>query len=118
MGDKNKKKYMNETIEVVEPWIDLNFTRFAKIDYEKVDEVKVKYSNIDFLKHTNNKEYIRFILDTYKVDELLLKPVKEIEIAYMNQSHGGDILTISKAIADGVELFSVNNDEQVIVPAG
>lgn len=106
---------MDETIEVVEPWIDFNFTRFAKMDYDKVGEVKVKYSNIDFLKHTNNKEYIRFILDTYSVDELLQKPVREIEIAYMNQSHEGDTLTISKTVSNGAELFIVNNSDQVIV---
>lgn len=69
------------------------------------------------MKHTNNKEYVRFIMDTYTVDELLCKPIKELEVVYYNQSYEGNILSISKTVNESSELFTVDRDETIIVKA-
>lgn len=108
---------VDDSIEAHEPWIDFSFARYTKVEYEKVDEVKIKFSNIDFMKHTNNKEYVRFIMDTYTVDELLCKPIKELEVVYYNQSYEGNILSISKTVNESSELFTVERDETIIVKA-
>lgn len=108
---------VDDSIEAHEPWTDFSFARYTKVEYEKVDEVKIKFSNIDFMKHTNNKEYVRFIMDTYTVDELLCKPIKELEVVYYNQSYEGNILSISKTVNESSELFTVDRDETIIVKA-
>lgn len=101
---------VDDTIEEHEEWMDLSFTKFPKLEYEKIEDIRIKYTNIDFLKHTNNKEYVKFILNTYTVDDLLCKPIKEMEMVYINQSVEGNILTISKTVNDALEYFIINRD--------
>ena len=90
-----------------EPYMDIEFSRMRHDGLEAVDTVKVKSGDIDFVRHTNNVSYVRFIMDTYTVDELRERPVREIEIRYAGQTHEGDILTVRKAVSDGKELFDV-----------
>lgn len=92
---------------VEEPYRDIEFSRMRHDGLEAVDTVKVKSGDIDFVRHTNNVSYVRFIMDTYTVDDLRERPVREIEIRYAGQTHEGDILTVRKAESDGRELFDV-----------
>lgn len=94
---------------------DIELSRFKPCDMEDVDKVVIKYTNLDFLQHTNNKEYIRFILDTYTSEELKSRPIKEIEVQYINQSFEGDELTISKGILEGKDVFAVSKGLDRIV---
>lgn len=43
--------------------------------------------NIDYVHHTNNIEYIIFLMNTFTVEELEKKPIKEMEINYASQSY-------------------------------
>ena len=75
----------------------------------------VKSGDIDFVQHTNNVSYIRFIMNTYTVKELRERPVKAIEVRYAGQTHEGDLLSIRKAEQDGKELFDVALGDTVAV---
>ncbi len=97
------------------PYRELEFSRMKHEGLEPVDEIRVKSGDIDFIRHTNNVSYVRFITDTYTVDELRERPVKQIEIRYAGQTHEGDILTIRKAVSDGRELFDVVLGDTVAV---
>ena len=92
---------------VEEPYRDIEFSRMKHEGLAAVDTVRVKSGDIDFVRHTNNVSYVRFIMDTYSVDELRERPVREIEIRYSGQTHEGDILTVRRAVSDGRELFDV-----------
>ncbi len=87
-------------------------------NYEKLlqcDEVKVKLTNLDYSIHTNNVEYIRFILNSYKLNDLSNKTIKEISINYINQSFEGQILNIYKETADNTDTFTIKcNDSNII----
>ena len=82
---------------------------------ETADEVRVKYSNVDFAMHTNNKEYVRFILDTYSVDDLISRPVREMEIMYKEQSYEGDILTVKKGSDNGRDVFEIMCGDRTVI---
>ena len=96
-----------------EPYRDIEFSRMRHEGLGTVDTIKVKSGDIDFIRHTNNVSYVRFIMDTYTVAELRERPVKEIEIRYAGQTHEGDILDVRKAVSDGRELFDVTLGETV-----
>lgn len=59
-----------DRIELEKPEADIAFTRFGREELPEISRVQVKYTNIDFSRHTNNIEYIRFLLNTYSVKEL------------------------------------------------
>lgn len=63
----------------------------------EVAQVKINYTNIDFAGHTNNKEYIRFALNTFSIQELTMCPIEELDIVYVNQTYENDDLTILKS---------------------
>lgn len=90
----------------VEPAVmNVDFTRFDKTEPPECGKVRVGYTNIDFARHTNNVEYIRFMLDTYSVAEMEARPIKEMEIVYINQSFENDVITVCRGSVDGKDVF-------------
>lgn len=74
--------------------MELMFDKFATAELPEIESVKVRNTNIDFARHTNNKEYVRFILNTFSVKELEISPVKELEVVYAGQTFEGDIISV------------------------
>ncbi len=103
-----------DSLETEAPLADLAFTRFDAENLPEVDQVKVQYTNIDLVGHTNNKEYIRWFLNTYSVQELEAKPIRTMEVVYHNQSFEHDILTIRKGSFQGTELLAVQKEDKLI----
>ncbi len=97
------------------PQIDMQFSRLKHDGLEPIDSLVVRSGDIDFVGHTNNVSYIRFITNTYSVKELSEKPIKEIEIRYAGQTHEGDTLIVRKSVKDGRELFDVCFDDMIAV---
>ncbi len=103
-------------IQTETPLMDMSFTKkmFAE-DLTTLEQVKVKFTNIDYVVHTNNKEYVRFLLNTYSVEDIKRSPIREMEIMYANQSYEGDLLTIKKGQVDGKDVFAIQNEDKIIV---
>lgn len=106
---------IDDSFEVFDPLTDLAFTKFPKVELPEVDQVTIKYINIDYLQHTNNKEYAKFILNTYEVKDILERPIHEMEIHYLGQAHEHDVLSIRKDVLDSKELFSIVKDDQTLI---
>ena len=106
---------IDESIQFYGSKYDANFSKNTQIELEKVDSVKVRSTNIDFCHHTNNMEYIRFLLNTYTVEELENSIIKEIEIDYINQSFEGQILDIYKKTVENKDIFEIKCQEKSIV---
>lgn len=101
---------------VVEPAeTDIAFTKFDCSATHQVDSVQVRSTNIDMSQHTNNVEYIRFILNTYSVKELKDRPIREMEIRYVNQSYEKDVLDIYKESAQDKDVFLLKSNDKDIV---
>lgn len=104
-----------DRIELEKPEADIAFTRFAREELPEISRVQVKYTNIDFSRHTNNIEYIRFMLNTYSVKELETRPIKELEITYINQSFENDMLAVRRGSFGKRDVFMLQKEEKVIV---
>ena len=81
------------------------------------DEIKVRLTNLDYSIHTNNVEYIRFILNSYKLEDLSKKEIKEISINYINQSYEGQTLDIYKETVNNIDTFTIKCNGTNIVKA-
>lgn len=89
----------------------LDFSRFPKKESEIVDKVRVLSTNIDYCSHTNNIEYVRFMLNTYSVKELAVNEIEKIEIHYGMQTFENDILSICKSGEDNHDFFAVCSEK-------
>ena len=87
---------VDDSIQAETPETDLSFSKFDAENLPEVAQAKIKYTNIDFEGHTNNKEYIRFALNTFSIQELAMCPIEELDIVYVNQTYENDDLTILK----------------------
>ena len=94
---------------------DITFAPFDIVDLPLIDKVQIKYTNIDMSHHTNNIEYLRFILNTFSVKDIETKPIKEIEIVYSNQSFEGDILDIKKTTKEENDYILLEKDGKIVV---
>ncbi len=57
---------------------------------------KVRSTDIDVNKHTNNLKYIYMAMDAFSVEELLNYNIKEFEIYFVNESYEGESIDILK----------------------
>lgn len=106
---------VDDSIQAEAPETDLSFSKFDAENLPEVAQVKIKYTNIDFVGHTNNKEYIRFILNTYSVRELEERPIKEMDIVYINQTYENDVLTVQKDSGKDRDIIAIKKDGNYIV---
>lgn len=97
------------------PEREIEFSRLKHEGLEEIDSIRVRSGDIDFVGHTNNVSYVRFITNTYTVPELRERPIREIELRYAGQTHEGDILSVKKATLGGKEIFDVTLGETVAV---
>lgn len=92
---------------------------FDKINIEEgnytTNNIIVNSTNIDFCRHTNNVEYIRFVLSTYSVDDIINKRFKTFEINYVSQSKEGEELAVRRYDnAVGAD-FVILSGERIVV---
>lgn len=100
--------------DTVKPPVELAFASFDDRPLEAVDSVRVRYTNIDMSHHTNNKEYVRFILNTYTVEQMETRPIREIEMRYVSQSFENNVLNIEKSRDGNRDIFAVTCDGNTV----
>ncbi|MBR5040772.1 MAG: acyl-ACP thioesterase [Clostridiales bacterium] len=92
----------------------LEFSRFPKESGELVESVVVRSTSLDYCYHTNNIEYVRFMLNTYDVEHFKDHDPEKLEIHYSNQSFEGEKLNITKQYDMDGDLFHVTRDGTLI----
>ncbi len=102
------------TIQAKAPLTDVSFAKIDSENLPEVQRVKVGFTSIDYAVHTNNKEYVRFMLDTYSVGEMKSYRIREMEIVYINQSYEGDVLTVCKGCDGLKDSFAIQKEGKTI----
>ncbi len=106
---------VDDGIEAETPIADISFSKYNINDLSDIENVRIRYTCIDYAGHTNNKEYIRFMLNTYSVRELESKPIREMEVAFLNQSYENDILTVRKKCCSDKDILVLQKKYKIIV---
>lgn len=86
------------------------FTRFPKTGTEAVDSINVRSTSLDYCYHTNNIEYVRFMLNTYDIEFFKTHDPVSLEIHYGGQSFSGEKLDIEKMETEDWDLFRIVRD--------
>jgi len=79
---------------------DGSFSRFCNLDYVPYESIQIRSTSIDYCHHTNNTEYVRFVLNSFHVADLVSKQISYFEIHYLSQTHELDRLLLSKSKED------------------
>ena len=95
--------------------VEIAFARFDVLDLPLFERVRVRSTSVDMSHHTNNIEYLRFILNTYSVTKLEKRPIREIELIYSNQSFENDILEIKKGEFKDKDLITIEKEDKTII---
>lgn len=112
---KTSEVGLNETFVKEPSLMNVEYTKFSDGNLSLIDSVAVRSSNIDFSRHTNNVEYVRLLLNTYSVEEILTNPIKEIEICYISQSFENDVLRIYKSADGNKDILMIEKDNKPII---
>lgn len=88
----------------------MDFSRFPQTDYADIETVTIRSTSIDYCFHTNNIEYVRFVLNTYDMEFLKTHEPLQIEIHYASQSFEGEKIDISKLSSDSSDYFSIRRN--------
>lgn len=91
------------------PENEITFSRLEDAEYEKIDTVTVRSTNIDMSQHTNNVEYMRFIFNTYPTERIKKTPIRSVEIKYINQTYENDVLDIYKSASESADMFLIKS---------
>lgn len=101
-----------EDMEHPEPLPGTAFCRFRKEETEKLYSVTVRSTNLDFCGHTNNVEYLRFVLASFESRDLEQRGIRTIEMDYRGQSYEGDVLDIERSRQDNTDCFFITRNGQ------
>lgn len=91
--------------------------RYPKEGFAPGGSLTVRYTNIDYLHHVNNIEYLRFILDTYTVRHLEERELREIALEYRGQSYEGDVLTLGSLQAPEGQFYEIRRGAELVTRA-
>jgi acyl-ACP thioesterase len=80
-----------------------------------METVRVRSTNLDYCSHTNNIEYLRFILNTYAARTFEEREISRIEIHYGNQTFEGDEIAVFKHSDMQTEYFSLVSNGKTAV---
>ena len=94
---------------------EIAFGKFDDNQSSLIEQVKVRSTNIDHSHHTNNLEYLRFIMNTYSVAETEAKNVREMEVDYVSQSYENDVLDVLKSHSDSRDFIVLQKDGKPVV---
>ncbi|MBP5651271.1 MAG: hypothetical protein J6X00_01190 [Clostridia bacterium] len=104
---------VGDNIEKHDSNVEIQFGHFENDLSNKLETCEVRSTNIDYLHHCNNIEYLRFILNVYK--EKSLHDIKEMEMMYANQSFEGEKLDVYKSSDGNVDHVYLKRGDDFVI---
>jgi medium-chain acyl-[acyl-carrier-protein] hydrolase len=85
---------------------------------EPVSRHRIKYSDIDFNRHTNSMKYLEWMIDLFPMDVYLNQQVKRMDINYLNEALFGDVVDICREQPDANRyIFGLNRNGEALCKA-
>jgi acyl-ACP thioesterase len=106
-----------------EPNLDyVNQIKFEKFNEELdneylVDKIKINTNNIDFYGHTNNIEYVKFLISVIPSTEFYKMKIKEFEIHYIRETRERDVIDVFCKKSNGDYYYVMKNGDVVVCKA-
>ena len=69
--------------------------RVSGIESPSVSRHRIKYSDIDFNRHTNSMKYLEWMIDLFPLENFINNRIRRIDINYMKEALFGEIVEIA-----------------------
>lgn len=92
--------------------------KVSGIEDPAVSRHRIKYSDIDFNRHTNSMKYLEWMIDLFPLDIFIKSRIKRIDINYLKEALFGEVVEIAqkKTAANQCE-FDMRRGNDVICRA-
>lgn len=88
------------------------------VDGAAISRHRVKYSDIDFNRHTNSMKYLEWMLDLFPLESFSQKIVRRIDVNYINEALFGEVVEISQDLSQPKHcVFDIRRGEDLICRA-
>lgn len=74
-----------------------------------IEEINIKYSDIDINNHVNNIRYVQWAIDYLPIEFLTKHRLRNLKVSFEKESKYGEKLFVSGNIEEAEELVSTNN---------
>lgn len=109
-----------EDVEVVPSDFSEPYTRIKN----EFDSAKLIYSqrvfagDTDYSKHTNNAQYVKYIMNSMDASFYDEKKITDFEIQYVKESRDLDILdVVREQVDEGQYCFAIKKEDQIVIKA-
>lgn len=98
--------------------VDITLGKIPKLNnITKSMTTTVKYSHLDMLKHVNNVQYLRWMLDSFDLDFLHENTPKEMHINFLAEAFYGDGLLLQQVQKEDEYLLNIQRGDKEICRA-
>ena len=108
---------LTDDIGMYDPLDGLDFSRITADGAQKVYSTAVRASNTDFIGHTNNVEYLRFLADSYAASFIYSRELKRIQIDYVSQSFENDVLDVYRKTDKNTDVMAIKKGDKDVLRA-
>jgi acyl-ACP thioesterase len=70
--------------------------RVPSVHSEPVSRHRIKYSDIDFNRHTNSMKYLEWMMDLFPMETYLQQQVRRVDLNYHNEALFGDVIDLCR----------------------
>jgi medium-chain acyl-[acyl-carrier-protein] hydrolase len=85
---------------------------------EAVSRHRIKYSDIDFNRHTNSMKYLEWMIDLFPMEVYLNQKIRRMDINYINEALFGDVVEIYReTLQPDQYVFDLRREEEMICRA-
>ena len=106
---------VTDGIETHPPRDGLDFSNIPAAGGEPVYSTQVRASNLDYIGHANNVEYLRFMIDSYPAEFFFSHFVERIQINYVSQSFENDRLDIYRKSDGGIDAAAIRKGDKDVL---
>ena len=97
-----------------------SFTRI-KNEFDAAELIysqRVFAADTDYSKHTNNAQYVKYIMNTMDAAFYEEKTITDFEIQYVKESKDADVLDVVRELMDeGQYCFAIKNEDRIVIKA-
>jgi len=93
-------------------------SKVAAVGGSSVSRHRIKYSDIDFNRHTNSIKYLEWMMDIFPLEVFLHQKVRRMDVNYINEALFGEIVEIYQDFTQANKcIFDIRRGEDMICRA-
>lgn len=87
--------------------------RIGTVTGDQVEPHKIRYSDIDFNRHTNSMKYVQWMVDMLPLEQITSGKLRRLDMNFTHETRYGDEVTIHLQQKEKLSLFEVRTSEDV-----